>query len=149
MKLLLRDDVDGVGNKGDIVEVANGYGRNYLVPRGLAMPAAAGAEVQAEGMRRSRDTRHAEERGAAEEIATRVVGRPVSIAHRASDDGKLFGSVTASEVSDALGVQLEVEIDRKKLDIAEPIKALGTYTVMAKLHADVQFPVTVEVIEES
>ncbi len=149
MKLLLRDDVDGVGNKGDIVDVADGYGRNFLVPRGLAMLATAGVAAQAEGMRRSRDARHAQERGAAEDIATRVVGKPVSIAHRAGDDGKLFGSVTASEVSDAVGAQLNVEIDRRKLNIAEPIKALGTYTVMAKLHADVQFPVTVEVIEET
>lgn len=149
MKLLLRDDVDGVGNKGDIVEVADGYGRNFLVPRGLAMSATPGVEEQAESMKRSRDTRHAQDRGAAEEIATGVVGTPVTIAHRSGVDGKLFGSVTATEISEALYSQLGVEIDRKKLNIAEPIRSLGTHTVVAKLHADVQFPVTVEVTAET
>ena len=149
MRLLLRADVDGLGNKGDIVDVADGYGRNFLVPRDLAIPATGGVEALAEGMRRSRDARHAQERGAAEEIATSVVGKPVTIAHRAGEDGKLFGSVTASEISAAVEAQLGVEIDRKRLDIAEPIRATGTHTVMAKLHADVQFPVSVEVVEQA
>jgi large subunit ribosomal protein L9 len=148
MKLLLRDDVDGLGKRGDLVEVSDGYGRNYLVPRGLALPATDGIQAQADAMRRSRDQRVARERGSAEEVAKALVGHPITIPHRAADGGKLYGSVTVAEIADAVLAQKGIELDRRALSIDEPIRELGTYNITAKLHAEVQFPITVEVTEE-
>jgi large subunit ribosomal protein L9 len=146
MRLVLRTDVDQVGKKGDIVEVADGYGRNYLVPKGLAFLASEGVVDQAARMRKSRDLRDAQDRSAAEEIARTLVPQVVTIAHRAGGEGKLFGSVTAAEVAEAVAAQTGVEIDRRKLHLDEPIKTVGTHLVPAKLHADVEFPITVEVV---
>ncbi len=146
MRVILRADVKGVGHKGDIVEVANGYGRNFLLPRGLAFVATAGAEAQAEGMRRSREVRDAADRAAAEEIAKQLVSSPVTITARVGSDEKLFGSITTADIADAVISQTGVEIDRKQLHLDEPIKALGTHLVPLKLHDNVEFPVTVEVV---
>ena len=146
MKVVLRADVDGVGKKGDIVDVADGYGRNKLIPQGLALKATKGAERQAEAMRRSRELRDAAERSVAEEMATRLVNRPITIAAKAGDAGKLFGSVTSSDIVRALEEQANVAIDRRALSLDETIKELGSHMVMAKVHADVEFPITVEVV---
>jgi large subunit ribosomal protein L9 len=145
MRLLLRSDVDGVGKKGDLVDVADGYARNYLVPRGLAMKATKGVEQQAASMRRSRDLRDAADRSAAEEIAKVLVPQVVNIVAKAGTEGRLFGSVTTADVVDAVQAQTGVEIDRRRLHIDEPIKSTGTHTVQAKLHADVEFAITLEV----
>jgi large subunit ribosomal protein L9 len=147
MKLLLRDDVDGLGKRGDLVEVSDGYGRNYLMPKGLALPATDGIQAQADAMRRSRDQRVARERGSAEEVAKALVGHPITIPHRAGDGGKLYGSVTVAEIAEAVLAQKGIELDRRALHIDEPIRELGTFNVTAKLHAEVQFPITVEVTE--
>ena len=146
MRVILRADVDGVGNKGDVIDVADGYGRNYLFPRGLAIKASKGAEDQAEAMRRSRDVKDAAARSAAEDVATKLVSSPVVINHRAGAVGKLFGSVTTTEIAEAIEVQTGVVVDRKQLQLDEPIREVGTHVVPAKLHADVEFPVTVEVV---
>ena len=146
MKLVLRADVPQVGKKGDIVDVADGYGRNYLVPKGLAFAATNGVEAQASAMRRNRDVRDASARSAAQDVATKVVAQVVTIAARAGAEGKLFGSVTTSEVADAVAAQIGVVIDRRDLHLDEPIKTLGTHVVPAKLHAEVEFPITVEVV---
>jgi large subunit ribosomal protein L9 len=146
MRLILRADVKGVGNKGDVVEVTNGYGRNFLLPRGLAFVATKGAESQAEGMRKSRDTKDAAARQAAQEVAKGMVTTPVRIEARVGGDDRLFGSITTADIAEAIQAQLGVEIDRKQLSLDEPIKSLGTHVVPAKLHADVEFPVTVEVV---
>lgn len=146
MKLVLRTDIAQVGKKGDIVDVADGYGRNYLVPKGLAFLASDGVTEQAARMRRGRDQRDAQDRSAAEEIARKLVPQVITIAHRAGAEGKLFGSVTSTEVADAVAAQAGIEIDRRKLHLDEPIKAVGTHLVPAKLHADVEFPITVEVV---
>jgi large subunit ribosomal protein L9 len=146
VKLVLRSDVAQVGKKGDIVEVADGYGRNFLVPKGLAFPASEGVEAQATAMRRSRDVRDATDRAAAQEVATRLVPKVVTITARAGAEGKLFGSVTAPEIVDAVATQTGVELDRRQLHLDEPIKTLGTHLVPAKLHAEVEFPITVEVV---
>ena len=146
MRVILRADVDGVGNKGDIIDVADGYGRNFLFPRGLAIKASKGAETQASSMRRSRDTKDAAARAAAEDVATKLVSSPVVINHRAGSEGKLFGSVTTTEIADAIESQIGVVVDRKQLHLDEPIREVGTHIVPAKLHADVEFPVTVEVV---
>lgn len=146
MRVILRSDVKGVGNKGDVVDVTNGYGRNYLLPRGLAFTATAGAESQAEGMRRSRDIKDAADRAAAEEVAKLLVSSPVTITARVGADEKLFGSVTAADIAEAVAAQTGVEIDRKQLHLDEPIRTIGTHLVPLKLHANVEFPVTVEVV---
>ena len=145
MRVILRVDVKGVGNKGDVIDVTNGYGRNYLLPRGLAFAASAGAEAQAEGMRRSRDIKDAADRSAAEEVAKTLVSSPVTIEARVGADEKLFGSVTSSDIAEAVAAQTGVEIDRKQLVLDEPIRTIGTHLVPLKLHANVEFPVTVEV----
>lgn len=146
MRVILRADVKGVGNKGDVIDVTNGYGRNYLLPRGLAFTASAGAEAQAEGMRRSRDIKDAADRSAAEEVAKTLVSSPVTITARVGADEKLFGSVTSSDIAEAVAAQTGVSIDRKQLVLHEPIRTVGTHLVPLKLHANVEFPVTVEVV---
>ena len=146
MKLVLRSDVDQVGKKGDIIDVSDGYGRNYLVPKGLAFPATEGIEAQATAMRRNRDVRDASDRAAAQEVASRLVPKVVTITARAGTEGKLFGSVTTTEIADAVATQTGVEVDRRQLHLTEPIKTLGTHLVPAKLHAEVEFPITVEVV---
>ena len=146
MRLLLRSDVEGVGKKGDVVDVADGYGRNFLVPKGFAVKASDGVELQAKAMRRSRDVKDAADRSAAEEIAKQLVPTVITISAKAGPEGRLFGSVTALDVVDAVREQTGVELDRKSLTLDEHIKDTGTHTVPARLHADVQFQITVEVV---
>ena len=145
MKLVLRTDVAQVGKKGDIVDVADGYGRNFLLPKGFAVTASPGVEAQAASMRRSRDLKDAADRGAAEEIAKSLVPKVITVTARASGEGKLFGSVGAVEIVDAVREQTGIELDRHDLELAEPIKTTGSHAVPARLHADVQFQITVEV----
>jgi large subunit ribosomal protein L9 len=146
VKIVLRSDITDIGKKGDIVEVADGYGRNYLLPKGLAFAATGGVADQAAKMRKSRDLRDATERAAAEEVAKTLVPKVITIAHRAGADGKLFGSVTTTEIADAVSAQAGIELNRRKLHLDEPIKTVGTHLVPAKLHADVEFPITVEIV---
>jgi len=148
MQVILRSDVPELGKRGDLIDVADGYARNYLVPKGLAMNATAGAAAQAAGMRRARDQRDAQDRAAAEALATTLVPKVITVAARAGSEGRLFGSVTAGDIAAAIEAQTNVQIDRRKLVLAEPIKSLGTHVVPAKLHADVEFPVTVDVVAE-
>lgn len=145
MKLILKADIDGVGHRGDIVEVADGYGRNYLVPKGMAMMATRGAEAQAASMRRARDAKDAVDREAAEEVAKSLVATTITITAKAGPEGKLFGSVTAADIVSAVKEQSGVGLARKQLQLDEPIKDVGTHQVFAKLHADVAFPLTIEV----
>jgi large subunit ribosomal protein L9 len=148
MKVILRTDVSELGKRGDILDVADGYARNYLVPKGLAMKASLGAEAQAASMRRARDLRDAQDRSAAEALATTLVPQVISLTARAGSEGKLFGSVTAADIAAAIEAQTSVQIDRRKLVLPEPIKTLGMHTVPVKLHADVEFPVTVDVVAQ-
>jgi large subunit ribosomal protein L9 len=145
MRIILRTDVDEVGHKGDVVDVADGFARNYLLPRGWAMKATAGAEAQAERMRRSRSIKDAADRSAAEEIAKRLVPSTITIQARVGTEGRLFGSVGTAELVDAIATQTGIELDRKQVKLTEPIKESGTHLVPVKLHADVEFPVTVDV----
>ncbi|CAN5700111.1 50S ribosomal protein L9 [soil metagenome] len=147
MKVILRTDVADVGKKGDIVDVADGFARNYLLPKGWAMRSNGGAEAQAESMRRSRDTKDLAARGAAEEVAKSLVPSVITIAAKSGTEGRLFGSVTTSDIAEAIAAQTGIAVDRRQLVLAEPIKSLGTHLVPAKLHTDVEFPVTVEVNE--
>src|SRR6516225_7700132 len=145
MRVVLRTDLDNLGKRGDIREVADGYARNYLLPKGHAIVATKGVEVQAEAMRRARDLRDARDREAAELVARTLVPQVIRIPARAGPGGKLFGSVTAGDVADAVASQARVSVDRRRLHMEEPIKSLGIHEIPVKLHADVEFPVTVEV----
>lgn len=146
VKVILRSDVAGLGKRGDIVEVSKGYARNFLRPRDLAFPATEGATSQAQSMRRARDLKDAKDREGAEEIAKVLVARTIAITARAGEGGRLFGSVTNTEVVAAVAAQTGIELDRKDLQMEEHIKDVGTHHVTARLHADVQFPVTIEVV---
>ena len=145
MRLILRTDLDGLGKRGDIVDVADGYGRNYLLPRGLALVASEGAVDQAGKMRRARDTRDASDREAAQSIATRLVPKIITIEAKSGTEGKLFGSVTVADVVDAVKEQTGVELERRQLT-SDPIRMIGQHTLTAKLHSDVSFPITVEIV---
>jgi large subunit ribosomal protein L9 len=146
VKVILRQDVPSVGKRGDICEVSPGYARNYLLPKQLAMLATDGAVSQAAAMRRARDLRDAQDRSAAEEVARRLVPKVITISAKAGSEGRLFGSVTPADVVEAVAEQAGVELDRRKLLLSDPIKSLGTHSVAVRLHPDVEFPVTVEVV---
>jgi large subunit ribosomal protein L9 len=149
MEVILRSDVDGVGHKGDVVDVADGYGRNFLLPRGLALTATRGARSQAVSMARSRAVQDTEAREAAQDIATRLVPQTITIAAKAAgDEGRLFGSVTAADVVEAVQAQTEIELDRRSIHIADAVKTVGAHTVTAKLHAEVEFPVHLDVVAD-
>lgn len=146
MKIILANDVDKLGNKGDVVTVADGYARNYLVPQGLAMIASKGALKQAETMRRAREERERKQR---EEAASRVsvlASSPVYISARAGEAGRLFGSVTRSDVARGISDQLETAVVTADVLLEEPIRSIGTFQVEVKLHPEVSALVSVEVI---
>jgi large subunit ribosomal protein L9 len=145
MVVVLRQDVRGLANKGDVIEVADGYAQNFLIPRGLAMRAAAGTVGQAASMKRSRDVKDAQDRAGAEEVARRLVAEVISVSARAGSEGKLYGSVTMSDVADAVEAQTGLSLDRRALSTEEPIREVGSHAVSARLHDDVRFQITVEV----
>lgn len=145
MKVVLRDDVDNLGQKGDLVDVADGYARNYLVPRGLALKASAGSQKQADAMRRNREARQRRDREAAQALAAQFEGRTISIKARAGGEGRLFGSVTAADIAEAVQKQTGADIDRRKLALDEPLKELGGVDLQIRLHPDVVATIHVEV----
>jgi large subunit ribosomal protein L9 len=146
MQIILRADLAGLGKRGDIVDVADGHARNYLLPRGLALKASPGAVDQAARMRRSRDLRDAADRESAQTIAQALVPKIISIAVKAGQGGRLFGSVTTSDVASAVEAQTGIHLDRRMLHLDDPIKSVGQHSVTARLHTDVQFPITVDVV---
>lgn len=147
MRIVLRADISEVGKKGDIVEVADGFARNFLIPKGQAFKASDGVVVQASAMRRSRDLKDAKDREAAETVARTLVPAVIKITAKSGTEGKLFGSVTVQDLVAAVHDQTGVDLDRRRVHLTEPIKTLGTHQVPVKLHADVEFPVTVEVVK--
>ncbi|MGQ0825137.1 MAG: 50S ribosomal protein L9 [Actinomycetota bacterium] len=148
MKIVLRQDVDNLGKKGDLIDVADGYARNFLVPRGFALTASTGSQKQAEAMRRNRDARDRRDREAAETVAAQLSGRTITITARAGPEGKLFGSVGSADVAEAAHSQLGVEIDRRKIDLHDPLKELGAAGVAVRLHPDVTATLTVDVVAQ-
>jgi large subunit ribosomal protein L9 len=148
MKVVLRQDVEHLGHTGDLLDVADGYARNYLVPRGLAMKATKGAVAQANAMRRSRSARDARDRAAAEDLAGRLGAATIRVGVRAGEGGRLFGSVTSADVADAVRAQAEIEVDRRSIELPEPIKELGAAEVPVRLHPDVTAALHVEVVAE-
>ncbi len=146
MKVVLRSDVPRLGKRGDVVEVKDGYARNHLVPGGMAMVATPKISEQAASMRRSRDRKDARDREGAQGIAQRLVPAVITIPARAGREGRLFGSVTPSDVVDAVEAQTGIRLDRRRFLDTEPIKDVGTHEVPVRLHADVEFRLTVEVV---
>ena len=146
LKVILRSDVSGLGKRGDIVEVSKGYVRNFLEPRGLAFLATDGAVEQASAMRRSRDVKDAKDRESAEEIAKKLVSKKIEVVAKAGDTGRLFGSVTEAELVVAILDQTGISLDRKDIVIEEHIKEVGSHQATARLHAEVQFPIMIEVV---
>jgi len=148
MRVVLHESISGLGNRGDLVEVADGYARNSLIPKGLAQQASAGVESQAEAMKRAWQLKNSKDRDAAEEVAKVLVSTPIEIPARAGAEGKLFGSVTASDIAEAIHASAKVEIDRRMVSLEESIRNTGTYVVMVKPHPEVEFPVTVSVVDQ-
>ena len=147
MQVVLRADVDGLAQKGDLVQVSDGYARNFLIPRGLAMQATPGVQAQAAAMRRSRDERDAREREAAEAVARQLVPVVVRIPARAGPEGRLFGSITTADVAQAVATETGVELDRRRLRLDEPIRTVGAHEVEVRLHSEVEFRLNVEVLK--
>jgi len=145
MKVILRSDLDGLGKRGDIVDVSDGHARNFLLPKGHAITASAGAIEQAARMRAARDQRDSEAREVATGIASTLVPKVIVVEAKAGPEGKLFGSVQAADIIEAVRAQTDIQLDRKALDV-EGIKTVGQHTVTASLHADVSFPITIDVV---
>ncbi len=146
MKVILSGDVDTLGRKGDVVTVADGYARNFLVPKGLALRATKGTLRQSEQMRRAREDQERKRKEAAAQKVSVLGSQPVYISARAGEGGKLFGSVTRSDVSRAVEEQLGEAIDRHQVRLDEPIRRTGSHQVEIHLHEEVNALVTVEVI---
>jgi len=141
----LRRDVKGIGRRGDIVTVSSGHARNYLIPNGLAVEATEGAIAQADTVKRTRSTREAADRDSARAIAAIFAATPLVVNAKAGDTGKVFGSITASDIVAGVEQQFQVVVDRKHVEIAAPIRELGTHQVTIGLYGDVVGTLTVEV----
>ena len=147
MKVILQQDVKGQGKKGQMVEVSEGYGRNFLLPRKLAIPATADAINTMNLKEKARKAEEARQKAEAEEIAKKLKDCKVQLTAKAGNGGKLFGAVTTKEISDGLKKQFSIDIPKQKLVLEEPIKAFGTYQVKAKLGFEISGQVTVTVTE--
>lgn len=147
MKVILQQDVRGQGKKGQMVEVAEGYARNYLLPRKLAVPATAGAVNTMKMQEKARKAEEARQKAEAERIAEALKNAPVTLTARAGGSGKLFGAITTKEVADALKSQHGIDISSKKL-VSEPIKSFGNFEVKAKLGFEITGTVYVSVYEQ-
>ena len=148
MKIILHREVDKLGAPGDVVDVADGYARNYLIPKGLAAPAAKGAVRHAERLRQAHHERVRKELRQAREFAERLSATPIRVRARAGEDGRLFGSITVADVTDALQPRAEGTLDRKQVHLAEPIRSVGTHEVSVHLHPEVNATVVVEVLPQ-
>jgi large subunit ribosomal protein L9 len=147
MKLILTGDVANLGAPGDVVEVKDGYGRNYLLPRGLAIVATRGAQKQVDAIRRARKSREIRDLGHAREVAGQLGGLAVTVrAKAAGDSGRLFGSVTASDVVDAVRAAGGPALDRHAVDVPNQIKTVGTHAVTVRLHPEVSTSLDVAVV---
>jgi large subunit ribosomal protein L9 len=147
MEVILREHVDNLGRRGEIVKVADGYARNYLLPRKLALLATAGNKKQIEREREKFEVREAEEKKVAEAIAARLAGVEVVIARKVGETEALYGSVTSGDIADALTAK-GFTVDRRKLQLAESIKRIGEVDVPVKLHREVVTTVKVKVVPE-
>lgn len=148
MKVLLRSDVAGVGRRGDIVTVSSGHARNFLMPRGLAVPASDGTVRQSESMKRARQLREAADRESAQSLANELASRTITVSAKAGNEGRLFGSVTAADIASAVAAQTGLTIDRKGIVIEEPIRTVGEHRVTVELFPGVTGTVSLSVSAE-
>lgn len=146
MKLILTADVDPLGKRGDVVDVADGYARNFLLPRRKAIRANDGALAQAESIREARIEAERRAKEAAENIATQLVGSRVVLAAQAGDEGQLYGSVGVSDIVEGIHRFTGIELERTQIEIGRPIKAIGLHEITIKAHPEVEFPLTVDII---
>ena len=146
MKIILTQEVTGLGAAGDVVEVKDGYGRNYLVPRGAAIRWTRGAEKTAESLRNARASRAVRDQDHAKQVKTKLESAPVSIQVRAGDGGRLFGAVTVTDIADAVAETIGESIDKRTIVMGSPIKSLGVHTVGVRLHDEVDATVSLNVI---
>lgn len=147
MKIILLQDVKKLGKRGDLVEVAEGYARNFLFPRKLAAEATQGSINQLEQEKSALNRKKAKELEAAQVLAKKLSNTQLTLSVKAGDQGKLFGSITNKDISEALGKQHQVTVDRRKVELGEPIKALGTYEVAIKLVPEVEAKLVIKVVE--
>jgi len=145
MKVILQKPVDKLGIPGDIVEVADGYARNYLVPRGLAVKATKGGVKHVDSLQRAHRVRVNEAKAEAEQVASRLTATPIRVLAHAGEEGKLFGSVTASDIAEAIDDQAGVRVDRHDVHLDEPIRSIGAHEVRVHLFAEVDPILTIEV----
>lgn len=145
MQVILKADVSGLGSRGDVVNVADGYFRNYLLPKNLGYKATKGAEAEAEAMRKASAAKNEASRAEADKVAASLVPQVINISAKTDDGGTLFGSVSAADLSAAVEEQTGHVIDRKAFQMDAAIKTLGQHMVMTSIHSQVQFPVTVEI----
>ena len=148
MKIILREDVSNLGKTGELVTVRNGYGRNFLIPRALAVPATAKNLRQLEHEKQVALARQSKLKGDAEKLAAQITANPVTLARRVGEQDKLFGSVTSRDIGEALEAA-GVKIDRHAIDLKEPLKALGEYDVPLKLHSQVVANIKVKIVPEA
>ena len=146
MRLILTSDVHDLGKRGDVVDVADGYARNFLLPKSHAIKANAGALEQAEAIREARIEAERKAKDKAEIIATQLVGSRVVLAAPAGDEGQLYGSVSVANVIEGILRFTGIELERNQVEIADPIKAIGLHDIQIKLHPDVEFPLILDVI---
>ena len=147
MKLILTQEVTGLGGPGDIVEVKDGYGRNYLVPRGVAIRWSRGAEKTVESIKAARAARAVRDLGHAAELKGKLEGAPVNVKVRAGEGGRLFGAVTVSEIADAVAETTGEKVDKRTIAVKNPIKALGAHEVVVRLHDEVSATVAINVVK--
>ena len=145
MKLILNQDVAGLGAPGDVVEVKDGYGRNYLVPRGVAQLWTKGADKQIATIRRAREVREVRDTSHANEIQAQLAALTVTLPARSGDGGRLFGSITSADVVDAVSKAGGPKLDRRLVHLNAPIKSLGQHTVTVRVHPEVEATLTLEV----
>ena len=146
MKLILTQEVTGLGSAGDVVDVRNGYGRNYLVPRGEAMRWTRGAEKTIESIKNARTARAVRDHDSAEAIKAKLEGSPVPVKVRAGEAGRLFGAVTVTDIAEALSSVSGQEVDKRTIALGNPIKSLGAHEVTVRLHDEVSATVALNVI---
>jgi large subunit ribosomal protein L9 len=146
MKLILTQEVTGLGTPGDIVEVKDGFGRNFLVPRGLATSWTKGGEKQVSAIRKARESREIQTLEEAQKIRQSLEARPVRLGVKAGASGRLFGAVTPADVADAIVAADGPQVDRRKVELTQPIKTVGEYTALVRLHPEVSAKVTLKVV---
>ena len=148
MKILLQKAVENLGEPGEIVQVADGYARNYLIPRGFASPATKGAMKHAERLKTLQTERVRKAKGEAEALAARLAKTPVRMQTQAGEDGRLFGSITGHQIAEQVEAQLGERIDHRQLRLEQPIRSLGAHTVTIHLHPEVDAAITVDVASQ-